>query len=135
MAHAPVLDVDFCYELLIVLNFLGLNVRLAGAPVEYAGRVEVFYAGVWGTVARNGHGWNRNADHVVCRQLGYAGAISSGYGSQFGDGTGPVWFVNPVCRGTESNFGKCLLYDVYGYPEDISPYQTATVLCNQKGKK
>ncbi|KAL9984310.1 hypothetical protein ACROYT_G006586 [Oculina patagonica] len=110
-----------------------LKVRLAGAPIRNAGRVEVFYAGVWGTVRYPG--WDMNAAHVVCRQLGYPGAISSGYSNQFGDGTGPAWFKNVRCMGNESNFGECSK-DVDGYPNGRG--SRATALCKlpyQSGKK
>ncbi|XP_078353741.1 scavenger receptor cysteine-rich type 1 protein M130-like [Oculina patagonica] len=99
-----------------------LKVRLAGAPINNAGQVEVFYAGIWGTVRNSG--WDMNAAHVVCRQLGYPGAILIGYSDQFGDGTGPVWFENVRCLGNESNFGECSK-DVLG----IIYYPSATVLC------
>ena len=114
--------------------FLDLNVRLAGAPISNAGRVEVFYAGVWGTV--DGWNWGINGAHVVCRQLGYPGAISSGYSNQFGVGTGPVWFDSVGCLGNESNFGECSK-NFWGYPNGYSSY-IATVLCKlqyKSGKK
>ncbi|KAL9984291.1 hypothetical protein ACROYT_G006566 [Oculina patagonica] len=84
-----------------------LKVRLAGAPISNAGRVEVFYAGVWGTVRGFYFEWVINDARVVCRQLGYPGAISFGSGYQFGVRTGPVWFINVRCLGNESNFGEC----------------------------
>ena len=86
--------------------------RLAEASVPNVGRVEVFYAGVWGTISSIN--WDINDAHVVCRQLGYPGAISPGYSNQFDVGTGPVWFDNVRCLGNESNFGQCSK-DLYGY--------------------
>ncbi|KAL9984288.1 hypothetical protein ACROYT_G006563 [Oculina patagonica] len=109
-----------------------VKVRLAGAPIRNAGRVEVFYAGVWGTVSRGG--WDIKDAHVVCRQLGYPGATLHGYSHQFGDGSGPLWFVNVGCIGYETNFGECFK-DVYGYPTRVAAGKTATALCNQTGKK
>ncbi|KAJ7379007.1 hypothetical protein OS493_018801 [Desmophyllum pertusum] len=89
-----------------------LKVRLAGAPISNAGRVEVFYAGVWGTV--DAYLWDITGAHVVCRQLGYPGAVSYGRSNQFGIGSGPVWFSNVRCLGNESNIGECPK-NVYGY--------------------
>ena len=108
--------------------------RLAGTSINNAGRVEVFYTGVWGTVRASS--WDINYAHVVCRQLGYPRAISSGYSNQFGVGTGPVWFDSVRCLGNESNFGECSK-DFFGYPNGCNSY-IATVLCKlqyQSGKK
>ena len=114
-------------------DFSELNVRLVGAPISNAGRVEVFYAGVWGTV--NSRGWDINATHVVCRQLGYPLALSSGYNNQFGIYTGPVWFTNMKCLGNETNFGECSK-DVYGRFHWTA--NAATALCklpHESGEK
>ncbi len=108
-------------------GFLDLKVRLAGAPISNAGRVEIFYAGIWGTVSNTR--MDMNAAHVVCRQLGYPGAISSGVSNQFGVGNGPGWFKNVRCLGNESSVSECSK-DVKGYPRGYStvlcklPYQT-----------
>ena len=101
-----------------------LNVRLAGAPISNAGRVEVFYLGDWGTV--DNWGWDLNAAHVVCRQLGYPASLSFGYNNQFGSRKGPEWFRSVRCFGNETNFGECTK-DVYGYTSSGS--WGATALC------
>ena len=92
-----------------------LNVRLAGAPISNAGRLEVFYLGGWGTV--DYWGWDLNAAHVVCRQLGYPASLSFGYNNQFGSRKAPRWFTNLRCFGNETNLGECTK-DVYGYTVD-----------------
>ena len=115
-------------ELTFFLLLKVLNVRLAGAPISNAGRVEVLYAGVWGTIT--GWNWDVNAAKVVCRQLGYPGAISFGSSNQFGIGNGPSWFYNVRCLGSESSFEECSK-DTLGYPNgDYS--SLATVLCKSK---
>ena len=112
-------------ELIFFLLLKVLNVRLAGAPISSAGRVEVLYAGVWGTI--RGWNWDINAAHVVCRQLGYPGAISFGSSNQFGIGNGPSWFQNVRCLGNESSFEECSK-DILGYPNG-GYSSVATVLC------
>ena len=109
----------------IIFAFVDLNVRLVGASVANVGRVEVFYAGVWGTI--NSYNWDIHDVHVVCRQLGYPGAISSGYSNQFGFGTGPLWFYNVRCLGNESNFGQCAK-DIFGYLNHYGSY-VSTASC------
>ena len=116
------------------LSLSDLNLRLAGAPISNAGRVEVYYTGVWGTIS--GYYWDINDAHVVCRQLGYPGAISYGWRNQFGAGTGPIWFQNVRCLGNESSFSECSK-DVYADPNSHSA-NVATALCKlqyQPGEK
>ena len=115
-------------ELTCFLLLKVLDVRLAGTPISNAGRVEVLYAGVWGTIT--GWNWDINAAHVVCRQLGYPGAISFGTSNQFGIGNGPTWFQNVRCLGNESSFEKCSR-DTIGYPNGYYWY-VATALCKSK---
>ena len=58
--------------------------RLADGPNAYTGRVEVYTNGSWGVVCDDG--WNTNAGHVVCRQLGFAKATAVHLGGEFGPG-------------------------------------------------
>ncbi|XP_068745092.1 scavenger receptor cysteine-rich type 1 protein M130-like [Montipora capricornis] len=99
------------------------SVRLAGSPISNAGRVEVFYAGIWGTIF--GYRWSLINAHVVCRQLGYPGAISSGQRGQFGFGKSLVWFRYVRCLGNESSFQECPKF-VAGY---FGSSYLATALC------
>ena len=47
--------------------------------LEYtSGRVQVYYNGVWGNVCRLG-GFDLIAADVICRQLGWTGALSWSY--------------------------------------------------------
>ena len=48
-------------------------VRLRGSPSPNMGRVEVYYAGKWGSVYASG--WDIRDATVVCRQLGYTTAL------------------------------------------------------------
>ena len=57
--------------ILVFLFGLSLDgeVRLRGSGNSNAGRVEVQFGGVWGTVSDRE--WDIRDGHVVCRQLGY----------------------------------------------------------------
>ena len=54
----------------ILLGCRNGAIRLVGRKNLLAGRVEVCYEGVWGTVCASP--WNNVDAKVVCRQLGYA---------------------------------------------------------------
>ena len=63
-----------------------LPIRLRDGHSEMEGRVEVYYNGTWGTVCDDY--WDLRDATVVCRQLGYAEAISAEVFSRFGTGEG-----------------------------------------------
>ena len=81
------------------------NVRLVGGPVENSGRVEIFYGGVWGTVCNIG--WDFDDAEVVCRQLGYPGAMSLLGDDILREGVGVVWLEGIGCHGNESRLVEC----------------------------
>ncbi|XP_071951750.1 scavenger receptor cysteine-rich type 1 protein M130-like [Antedon mediterranea] len=81
------------------------SIRLVGGNNEREGRVEVYAGGRWGTICDDG--WGINDANVVCRQLGYIGAIESHGSAHFGQGTSPIHLDNVACIGTESTILEC----------------------------
>ena len=67
-------------------------VRLVNGSSEGEGRVEVFHDGVWGTVCDD-H-WSEIDANVVCRELGFARALSAPHRSTYGHGNGTVRTTN-----------------------------------------
>ena len=86
-------------------KFPGTAVRLVGGSTPNEGRVEVYYNGTWGTVCDGS--WSRTDGNVVCRMLGYPGAVSTSRGGHFGEGTGRIWLDGVNCSGSENSLLNC----------------------------
>ena len=81
------------------------DVRLVGSSSSYKGRVEVYHNGTWQTVCDDS--WDIAEAHVVCRQLGYRGAVRAHQRAHFGPGIGSILLDDVRCNGTESSLLKC----------------------------
>ncbi|XP_033728144.1 deleted in malignant brain tumors 1 protein-like [Pecten maximus] len=99
--------------------------RLSGAPEPNAGRVEVFYAGYWGTVC-DYYNWDYRDATVTCKMLGFSNAFYVG-SAYFGAGSGPIWMDNVACDGSEQNLQDCTFngWEI----EDCSHIEDAGVIC------
>ena len=101
-------------------------VRLVGGGnVTSQGRVEVFHRGTWGRVCFDY--WDSRDANVVCRQLGFEGALSATSSAAFGKGKGIVWMDNVNCAGNESSLSECEYNQ--GPSVYCSRYQFAGVVC------
>ncbi|XP_067233442.1 galectin-3-binding protein A-like isoform X2 [Chanodichthys erythropterus] len=80
------------------------RVRLVG-DLPSSGRVEIYHDGQWGTVCDDG--WELEEAQVVCRQMGFPGAISVMPGGHYGEGSGPIWLDDMNCKGSESLLSEC----------------------------
>ena len=104
--------------------FIDVPVRLVDGPYEYAGRVEVYYNGEWGTVC--GDGWDLNNAQVICRQLGYGRASFTSY---YGAGSGRMWLTNVNCIGSELAIEDCS-HSGWGDVKSCSHLEGAGVRCS-----
>ena len=95
-----------------------------------SGRVEVLYKGVWGTIC--GDSWDLQDAAVVCRQLGFEGALTALRTSEFGSRIGQIWLDEVQCGGDESSISECV-HRGWG-DHDCSYYYTAGVLCRPRSK-
>ncbi|XP_038060986.1 uncharacterized protein LOC119731787 isoform X2 [Patiria miniata] len=82
-----------------------LPVRLVGGPDANSGRIEVMFAGQWGTVCDDR--FDDNAAQVVCRQLGITGNSRVFEKAHFGQGQGQIWLDEVQCQGGENHLGEC----------------------------
>ena len=80
-------------------------VRLLGGSGPHEGRVEVTHNGEWGTVCDDG--WDILDATVVCHELGYIRAADAPQNAFFGGGSGPIWYDEVGCTGTELNLTEC----------------------------
>ncbi|XP_022087751.1 deleted in malignant brain tumors 1 protein-like [Acanthaster planci] len=101
-------------------------VRLAGGDVPNAGRVELYHLGAWGTVCDDE--WDIDDAEVVCRQLGFYGALASLGSARFGPGSGDILLDNLECVGLESDLFECPHLGVGNH--DCHHGEDAGVVCN-----
>ncbi|KAI6656892.1 hypothetical protein LOD99_16194 [Oopsacas minuta] len=81
-------------------------IRLVYGTVIHEGQLQVFHQGYWGYVCDVGFGINEAM--VVCRQLGFPGAIRPLSNSPFtSSNTSRIWLSSLQCNGNESNIGEC----------------------------
>ncbi|XP_028407289.1 deleted in malignant brain tumors 1 protein-like [Dendronephthya gigantea] len=92
-------------------DFTGVPVKLrlqGPLSANGSGRVEVLYHGFWGTICD--HGWDMRDARVVCRQLGYPGAVRALHSQQVPSGSGQIWLNEVSCTGKEENITSCPHY-------------------------
>ena len=108
-----------------------ITVRLVSPTNSLSsGRVEVFYNGTWGTVCDDW--WDLHDADVVCRQLGYDGALSAPRAAAFEQGTGPIWLDDVGCFGNEKSIFQCG-HQGWGV-ENCWHGKDAGVVCRPKGR-
>ena len=108
--------------------FFILDLRLVGGSWNGEGRVEVFFNGEWGTVCDDD--WDLNDARVVCRQLGYATAVSAPHSAHFGSGSGRIWLDDVICTGSEGSIADCQ-HNGWG-SHNCGHGEDASVVCTSK---
>lgn len=109
----------------IFLNVIGSSsstVRLSGGN-ESAGRVEVFLNGQWGTVCDDY--WDIQDATIVCRQIGFPGAVEALRNARFGQGQGLIHLDDVACNGQERSILDC----PRSSSEDCGHSEDAAVVC------
>nr|XP_042140698.1 deleted in malignant brain tumors 1 protein-like isoform X3 [Peromyscus maniculatus bairdii] len=101
-------------------------VRLAGNHGRCAGRVELFYQGVWGTVCDDL--WDLPEANIICRQLGCGWAVSALSEAYFGEGSGKILLDNVHCKGHEEHLEECSHIGWFSHNCDHS--EDASVICS-----
>eukprot|EP00057_Strongylocentrotus_purpuratus_P029628 XP_011684102.1 PREDICTED: relaxin receptor 2-like [Strongylocentrotus purpuratus] len=104
------------------------NVRLVNGLSLKEGRVEVQSDGTWGTVCDEN--WDYNDALVVCRSLGFTGALGTTSLSEFGPSDGTMHSYDFRCNGTESNIMECLRNISESNTQCGSSFREAGVRCS-----
>ncbi|XP_078391178.1 scavenger receptor cysteine-rich domain-containing protein DMBT1-like [Cetorhinus maximus] len=110
-----------------VLCSAHMQIRLSDGGSPCAGRVEVFYAGIWGSVCDDS--WDVANAHVACKQLGCGNALEMTLPDSCGPGSGPVWLDEINCSGNES-----FLWDCPSAPwskHDCSHKEDVRIVCSE----
>ena len=95
------------------------------------GLVYVRHSGYLGTVCDDG--WHLQDAEVVCRELGFDGALEAIGGAGFGKGNGDIWLNNVGCVGNESSISECS-HDGWGVVGKCYHDDDAGVYCKPRGK-
>ena len=81
------------------------HVRLTNGTTDSEGRVKVLYKGSWGTICDDN--WDLRDASVVCKMLGFAGALAAPGSARFGAGSGKILLDDVGCKGTEDTLARC----------------------------
>ena len=95
---------------------------------KFAGRVEVFYDGKWGTVCDDNWYKNMANANVVCKEIGFVKAAGVFTGASHGEGSGPIWLDDVSCSGSETHLHNCPKREWGNHNCDHK--KDASVLCN-----
>ncbi|XP_052771198.1 scavenger receptor cysteine-rich type 1 protein M130-like [Mya arenaria] len=106
-------------------DFSGLDIRLAGGNSNLDGRVERRVNGIWGTVCRDK--FDMNDAQVVCKMLSSdLSAIQVISNTNYGPGTGPIFYNQLHCSGSETSIDECS--SITG--EQCEHYQDVAIVCS-----
>ena len=66
-------------------------------------------------------------DSVLCRQLGFSGALSAPCCAAYGEGSDPIWLDDVRCQGEEESLFNCL-HDDWG-SHNCGHDEDASIVC------
>ncbi|VVC45038.1 C-type lectin fold,Low-density lipoprotein (LDL) receptor class A, conserved site,Kringle-like fold,SRCR [Cinara cedri] len=111
---------------------MGYEIRLAGGNSTNEGRVEVKVLGEWGVICDDK--FDLREANVVCRELGFLGAIVTKPNSYFGVPNHTRFVLDDLnCNGNESSLYSCQFkeWEVH----DCNAQESVGVVCRKAGGK
>ncbi|PIK42104.1 putative deleted in malignant brain tumors 1 protein-like [Apostichopus japonicus] len=84
------------------------DVRLINGYTPGEGTVQIYYNNEWGTICDDN--FDLQDGHVICRQLGYSGALQYQSSAYYGEGNGPILY-DIDCSGWEDSWRDCYFSD------------------------
>lgn len=102
-------------------------VRLVDGPTGHEGRVEVYANGRWGTICDDE--FDIKEANVICRMLGYSGAVQAYDRAYYGQGRGRIQMDQLNCAGDETDIFDCPINSTIG-THDCTHREDAGVECN-----
>ena len=88
----------------------------------------MYHLGIWGSICDDE--WDGDEANIVCKTLGFPGAISATHGSRYGYSLSTMWMDNTYCYGTEDRLQDCR-FDGWGV-HDCERTEAAGVRCKKK---
>ena len=86
----------------ITYAFVSVNLRLVDGNGYNTGRLEIFHAGIWGTVCDDL--WSQINSVVACRELGFS---TGSFTRAFPSGRGQIWLDDVRCSANDRSLRLC----------------------------
>ncbi|XP_043538437.1 scavenger receptor cysteine-rich type 1 protein M130-like [Chiloscyllium plagiosum] len=105
-----------------------IQLRLSDGWTRCAGRLEIYYGGIWGSVCDDA--WDEIDAQVVCKQLGCGKTLDMTPHFSFEPGSGPIWLKDVKCSGNESLLWECPSAQL-GQQDDCSHKEDVRIVCSE----
>ncbi|KAI4900372.1 hypothetical protein NFI96_015985 [Prochilodus magdalenae] len=124
---------DSCVVFILLSSTITLStaeiINLRNGGSRCAGRVDVFYRGLWETVC--GDDWDMKNAAVVCRELGCGEAVDVLGDAHFGPAPGGMAKYPRLCNGSESTVNKCAASNMETGKLVCDKSESAGMICSE----